>query len=158
MNIKDLEIGDWVIIHNSTTVMTPISDNEITRHTVETIKTVKVSSIHRNNKIGYMEWSELKNKMVEQTEPVNNIEPFPITEELMLLNGFNENGFYLDESIDVHYVYYNGFRFVISTDDMDLNIVIWTVHELQHALRLCGLTELADNLIVSDNNEKGKNV
>lgn len=87
-------------------------------------------------------------------EPVanDNIRPIPLTEEILMGNGWEKNKFssayinhgvpfrldigicclWLDHEWDD---YYNAFSFQY-------------VHELQHALRLCGLQELADNFIL----------
>ena len=82
------------------------------------------------------------------------IEPIPLTPEILEKNGFV---FDCDFWIIAH-PRYNNVRMVTyySTDDyvadaflghwaFDENYAIDYVHELQHALRLCGLNELADN-------------
>lgn len=90
-------------------------------------------------------------------------EPIPLTSDILKANGFNRSGAYMskwwnncdvihpDGSFDNH--------INISTcgkDEHSEYISIWIphkglgmplhyVHQLQHALRLCGLNELADN-------------
>lgn len=89
----------------------------------------------------------------------NDIEPLPLTEEILKANGF------LSLNSDLQHKYslwieekrafleYNFFedkkeysRLVIALDDVFVvNVHILYVHELQHALRLCGLNDFADN-------------
>lgn len=67
--------------------------------------------------------------------------PIPITEEMLWLNGI-KNLFGRP-----WYQRYNGhYQIVYETDlGTQMRILVDYVHELQHALRLCGLNELADN-------------
>lgn len=78
----------------------------------------------------------------------NTIEPIPLSEKILDNNGFD--GSEDNDSSLLSYVFYDGYNVVI--DDGKKSVVnvgpIWTVHELQHALRLCGMNELADNLKV----------
>lgn len=79
-----------------------------------------------------------------------NIEPIPLTPEILEKNGFNHHGCVSkNEQYQVMIQHW-------SKDNLALNKVgkhgnpvfipdLIYVHELQHALRLCGLTELADN-------------
>lgn len=92
--------------------------------------------------------------------------PIPLTPEILKLNGFVYNG--------LHYTkVYKAFRHVLVIIDADLSIIEinfidaygtddeecvyaslieldkkMSVHEVQHALRLCGLNDLADNFKV----------
>lgn len=90
-------------------------------------------------------------------------QPIPLTEEILNANGAYDGDDGRSITIDCHYVgakdvvslceYKGGFEIsVLTCVDMtgepnevyDLPPVKY-VHELQHALRLCGLNELADN-------------
>lgn len=84
----------------------------------------------------------------------NNTEwlhPIPLTAEILEKNGWDE------EWINGGWCYNHKLRFLLSLnlnkDSFYLSITnhgvyIHYVHELQHALRLCGLNELADNFKV----------
>lgn len=77
------------------------------------------------------------------------IKPIPLTEEMLKLNGFVDEEWY--KGID--YTSKDDGWFVIdieSEGNVTGVITMWIryVHELQHALRLMGRTELADNFKV----------
>lgn len=122
MNNKDLMIGDWVLC-----VGIPIKLN--------------IGQIH--NLVCDTEWAR-----------TYKCEPVPLTEEILKANGFekrpesyynslspsyNKDGFALSICVKKDYFYI--YCAMIS-------IQIKYVHEIQHALRLCGLNELADNFKV----------
>lgn len=66
------------------------------------------------------------------------IEPVPLTEEILKANGLNDCS-----------MFYDGWNFELTNKKMVVSVgVIWFVHELQHALRLCGLNDLADSFKV----------
>lgn len=80
------------------------------------------------------------------------IKPIPLTEEILKINGFE-----ILHTNTSSLVEYNGY--VILTKNQGdsayyfasyghYKICIMYVHQLQHALRLCGLNELADNFKV----------
>lgn len=95
-------------------------------------------------------------------------EPIVLTNEILEANGFKANG-YTNLSPDYYLEMKNGFSIYVNLhttcdkrvvfgvcDRQDIeqreiicyggrNIHKWHVHDLQHALRLCGLNELADN-------------
>ena len=91
-------------------------------------------------------------------ETYDNIDPIPLTTEILKMNGWiynDEEAKYAPETwvgnnLMLHEE--NGkYRIVVVSDydDEDTNntpFVIQYVHELQHALRLCGLNKMADNL------------
>lgn len=80
---------------------------------------------------------------------LEDITPIPLTPEILEKNGWNEEThcFYNEDTmceLDLRmdnggYVWINGGVVVCS---------IYYVHELQHALRLCGLNDIADNFKV----------
>ena len=84
-----------------------------------------------------------------------DFEPIPLTAEILEKNGFRKGSY-----IGGYYYPLFTFRVIPTTRDMDSyfdkvemieDVVFYHcryVHELQHALRLCGLNELADNLII----------
>lgn len=75
------------------------------------------------------------------------LSPIPLTEEMLMLNGFEKYPWdnsavqfvFLDEEALMHYG--DG----IFCYKENTNIKIKYVHELQHLLRLCGLSGLANN-------------
>lgn len=91
------------------------------------------------------------------------IEPIPLTEEILKVNGFinhEDNGWKLyklwEWSVEFYY-YRDGSVLKISREiegykGVDDCHVCYQchVHELQHALRLCGLNELADNFKIKE--------
>lgn len=90
----------------------------------------------------------------------SDIEPIPLTEEILKANGFESDnyGYFVVESQDIHfwiirYCEEDGCKHFSGHWVIGEIIPIDYVHELQHALRLCGLNELADNFVI----EKEKN-
>lgn len=83
-----------------------------------------------------------------------DINPIPLTPEIFEKNGF-ENDFYHDESVaDYHFVRLEGYSYredfiLVTWCNGELNVVndligevkihCENIHELQHALRLCGI-------------------
>lgn len=75
-----------------------------------------------------------------------DLEPIPLTPEILEKNGwwFNTEDEWLHDEVDFDIEKWNG-RFQC----YDINqIKLDSVHQLQHALRLCGLDQLADNFKV----------
>jgi hypothetical protein len=77
---------------------------------------------------------------------INLLEPIPLTAEIL-----KRNGFYYDED---RKAYLMGTIFQVKSEKHDLfsfeicgcPYPLNTVNQLQHALRLCGLSDLANNL------------
>ena len=79
----------------------------------------------------------------------SDVEPVILTPEFFEKNGFSIHGDFVDSIDGMELVWREKGRldWTINADEY----VIMTfrhVHELQHALRLCGLTDLADNFKV----------
>ena len=77
-------------------------------------------------------------------------DPIPLTEEILKANGFEYREFTSCESM-----HYDHSATVYLNKDREVFMLIggeqrWLehVHQLQHALRLCGLNDLADNFKV----------
>lgn len=118
---KKLMIGDYVRL-------TADGDNEI----------LQVTSVHKKG-VGFEKYAVY----------FDEIEPIQLTAEIFELNGFDVTSTVarLREYYIVEYCFYdysvsmkNGFNTLFKKCTY--------VHELQHALRLCGLHELADNFKV----------
>ena len=76
--------------------------------------------------------------------------PIPITKEMLLLNGFRKRSHYYELYVEDGDYYFEICNFDDSLSLMFANngIILKYVHQLQHALRLAGLNELADNFKV----------
>jgi len=124
---------------------------------------IKIAAIHQK-KVGY---HNVPNKL--NWVRFNLLEPIPLTSEILEKNGFDKvpqpgcsNPYhwefkeYEEETDELLYhikAYSNPFRgMYVSIENfgdcatLSLNKQIEHFHELQQALRLCGLDELADNL------------
>lgn len=87
---------------------------------------------------------------IELADPDTSCKPIPLTAEILEKNGFvfRENNdtmcgeYYLHNQSTFAIKMFNGYLVgMCMGEDLEFNYV----HELQHALRLCGLEELADN-------------
>ena len=130
MKATELMIGDWVCLKDDTKCEFPLK--------VDGVLTDDIS-LEGEGFLGGVD---------------GLIRPIPITPEIL-----EKNGFVFDSDFwTIADPRYNNVRMVTyySTDDyvadaflghwaFDENYAIDYVHELQHALRLCGLNELADN-------------
>lgn len=84
-----------------------------------------------------------------RNEELNNVEPIPLTEDILKANVFKKSYTY---NMNAHYSR-NGVGVTLNlasytTTILGKLVIIKYVHELQHALRLCGLNELADKFKV----------
>lgn len=136
MKTSELQLGDWVSCLGD-----PVR--------VTAVRTVYDD---RTNPIGIM--SPLK---IEYFFKEENVKPVPLTTDILINNGFTQDTIgsglilHIDNSenlyVLVNYRYNGECRNVeISNNMYNISCPIKYVHELQHALRLCGLSELADNL------------
>lgn len=136
---KELMIGDLVHLY--------VNNEGITNEDVKVV-TLCEDSITILNKFGVDE----EYREDDVIDGVSAITPVPLTEEMLKANGFKY------KEIDNEWWHYDEFPFSdfqIGYEDEDdkcvifdfgtTNIKVNYVHELQHALRLCGLNELADN-------------
>ena len=132
MKATDLMIGDWVE----------------TGHLVYN----KVQEIARDNDMQWYISFACSATLFRAYE----FEPIPLTPEILEKNGIkkrrDEYAVFGWEGMKQWYVTLEDFKpqydfWFITSSDRDLNISgqIRYVHQLQHALRICGLDELADN-------------
>lgn len=142
MKANELMIGDWVMYRNSPKKVVYINDRPL-------------RELH-NNEIGFThnddEWIA-----------AHNATPISLTEKIMKANGFDivqsgdtltiwkqKDDEYGNEVYDIT-IYASKGKIYFDTSIRYYGAIrknIRYVHELQHALRLCGLTELADNFKV----------
>ena len=130
MEATELMIGDWV--------GRVFDDKRIDYRQVDWIRTGEIGM--RYQKV----WA------------IGCIEPIPLTPEILKKNGIkkrrDEYVVFGWEGMKQWYITLEDFKpqydfWFITSSDRDLNIIgqIRYVHQLQHALRICGLDELADN-------------
>lgn len=129
MKATELMIGDWVLVNGITRQV-----SQITKHKI---------GYHLSDKECVMHYARL-----------HDVNPIPLTAEILEKSGWIlvENEYRSPEDI----VYKESLRLQIGEDGNAfwwivgyvIIIPINYVHELQHALRLCGLNELADNFRV----------
>lgn len=135
MKVTDLMIGDLIFINN-------------TPHKIQAIDSIDAEILADDN-LYYVGEDRYRSE--------DKIEGIPITTEIL-----EKNGFVFDcDFWTIANPRYNNVRMVryCSIDEdatdaflghwaFDENYAIDFVHELQHALRLCGLNEIADNFKV----------
>ena len=128
MKVKELQIGDLVSYYET-------SDHE-KKIRIESIieEGVNLSGGEEN-----LDWFDC-----------DKIQPIPLTAEILGLNGISEM-VYVDENEAPLFALrkltkIKGYRLNTYAKQCNITMNIIYVHELQHALRLCGLNELADKL------------
>lgn len=83
---------------------------------------------------------------------IDLLEPIPLTPEILKANGFEQNINYEDdysfEDTTIIFKHNNKYLFTASINGSKgmLYLCANYVHELQHAFKICGLNELANNL------------
>jgi len=135
MKVNELMIGDWVIDSYG-------NHSKIQQiYCVENILHKRCYLVEHNNCSSYVE----------------QLEPIPLTEEMLKANGFeieksreewtvlllSEEDGVVDTELEFNYDVENGDYYIGFGDVRNISFIY--VHELQHALRLCGLNDLADN-------------
>ena len=124
MKCKELQIFDWVQDHNGFQwQITGVGDD-----------------------YAYATFEDNEGDPWEFNDKDDQPEGIPITPEILEKNGwwFNTEDEWLHDEVDFDIEKWNG-RFQC----YDINqIKLDSVHQLQHALRLCGLDQLADNFKV----------
>ena len=135
MKANELQIGDWVIPH--------VFDS--------TLEPSKIVGIHYNSYKGedYVDWVDCE---VWDELSLNDIEPIPLTTEILEKNGFEDIGddtyqleekpcwFWVDFFRHSYGCEYDTSTYEYEDDEHRLKLYgIPSVHELQQALRLCGI-------------------
>lgn len=123
MKATDLMFGDWVCLKDDAQYESPMKVDGILVHNI---------SLEGEGFLG---------------DADEIISPIPLTAEIMEKNGFNR---YYESNF---YSLLNGFNVAIAdehyiTSAFNVAITVYYVHELQHALRLCGFNDIADNFKV----------
>lgn len=89
--------------------------------------------------------------MLERINSGVEVDPIPLTPEILEKNGFVFDHDVFDGIYPMINIIYCDYKLLVDDGkyiDGGENKNILYVHELQHALRLCGLTDLADNFKV----------
>lgn len=137
MKANELMIGDWVLIDGVARKVCAITKHKVGYHLCESESTMHYARLH-------------------------DVNPIPLTPEIMERNGYRYEPMYGpfyrsilgDYAIDREptiSIGWNGRGEMCEWDISDgkrgasYGRHLLGVHELQHALRLCGLNELADN-------------
>lgn len=120
MKAADLMVGDWYVN----------SDGDI----------CKVEKI-----LGNIVWGQ-GDDVSDSTDAPN---PIPLTPEILEKNGWEHNGIFMDKRIDgnIYFSWSDEFGAELYQNNYYMCYCKY-VHTLQHALRLCGLNELANNFKV----------
>ena len=144
MKATELQIGDWVIFHDSGYA----SDGT----TWEEDRICQIDSIDEDVRVKWYDESGCEEDWPHVSTEL--LSPIPLTSEILEKNGFekqwqdNYEYFDDDENLNVTFHpktsnYTNGAYDYIDIEKGCLTInemPIMFVHELQHALRLCGIT------------------
>ena len=132
MKLTDLAILDWVLINN-------------TPHRIQAIDSID-AEILADDELYYVG--------EDRCHSEDKIEGIPITPEILENNGFikvNSQRYDYGYPDTDCYVKVNPKKNMIHVNGRNANSNLYShsfVHELQRALRLCGLNELADNFKV----------
>jgi hypothetical protein len=121
MDCKDLMIGDWV------NYKSPSSGK---------LRPIKIANIY-----GCEFNCEVENWNIISGMSISDTEPIPLTEEILVKNGFQLESKIEDDCLtykcgNFHLFYYPDGTGLYSYNSQ---IVIGSVHQLQHLLRLCGI-------------------
>lgn len=142
MKTTELMIGDWVIgsIGDRGRVVAIDDEDEYKTH-------------HGSVRIEYSE------DYAGNGEWADKISPIPLTAEILEKNGFKGEVYMTLDLDESSYLEFYGFEHRLrkiwngvdewnnhsASRDITFQCQCYYVHELQHALRMCGLDELADN-------------
>lgn len=125
MKVSELQIGDFVQCYN--------------RYE----KVSELVNTHPASSSPYKISTEYAGGFFHRKE--EEVKPIPLTEEILHNASLQERRedaeWYFEEFYEP-----NVWRLEITGTLNNIDVNIFYVHELQHALRLCGLSELADNL------------
>lgn len=123
MKVEDLMIGDWVYITEPDDFHGYIGKVVITNAETNYIA-VRIPNMHLHDVF------------------VEDLQPIPLTKEILDKNGFKEHryyGYFIGQSNSGYYIYFDNNYLSIHQSGYDIIEFAWCeyVHELQHALKLC---------------------
>lgn len=147
MKVEDLMIGDWVHLIRTTHNVSFPDNGVIQDEGYTTIYTpIKITTVSENCVSYYS--NKLKIYITVSSE---EIEPIPLTSEILKKNDilYRKSSFYYiindDKDLEcTHYIYQtvqDDWAIGVDTGAYDCSVFarIKYVHELQHALKLCGI-------------------
>ena len=129
INVGDLMIGDWVKTNPTCGKLACGIKSNV----------AMVFEIGFSNSDGmYVSFASIKGRYYD-----DELKPIPLTKEIIEKNGFKKNqdyGYYIGQSNSGYYVYFNNNYLFIQAGN-DIIEFAWCeyIHELQHALKLCGI-------------------
>lgn len=150
MNIRDLMVDDLIIATEYVFDENTDEESYIDHYArITDISPNGILDIDGNECNFSIEWVD--NCDAEHIE--NELKPIPLTEEMLLANGIEKLSGYdsifalPDRSIlvEINDSGWGLLGFVDHNDNAYPLISVWYVHELQHALRLCGEKMLVNN-------------
>lgn len=147
MKVENLMIGDWAHLIRTTHNVSFPDNGVIQDEGYTTIRTpIKITTVSENCVSYY------SNKLeIYITVSSEEIEPIPLTSEILKKNGilYRKSSFYYiindDKDLEcTHYIYQtiqDDWAIGVDTGAYDCSVFarIKYVHELQHALKLCGI-------------------
>ena len=140
MKANELMIGDWVRVRLPW--RSPVDGHIENRWYMRRVMGIRTNGKNSNKFYLYFEpWGVLP----------HDIEPLPLTSKILEKNGFEpdttEDAYkycYLIDDVSIVECYANAegrYRGIVSFGDTRLRMTLMFVHELQHALRLCGINK-----------------
>ena len=120
MEVADLMVGDWV------NYKSPSSGK---------LRPIKIENIY-----GYEFNCEVENWNIISGKSISDTEPIPLTEEILVKNGFEQKNYLTYVSGQVEIIKNrDNWNVVINKYCVFVDMNIKFVHQLQHLLRLCGI-------------------
>ena len=140
LKISDLSVGDWVqVILNKCDYGEP-----------DTFKAKVLTVVNNSVGVGY------DNSGIVMSALVEDLQPIPITAEMLEKNGWSTDGMYaflcIDEHLHLEYYYHehrlrkyfcgvDEWQNHAKVNDITFSAHCYSVHQLQHALRLAGVNK-----------------
>lgn len=117
-------------------------------HCITDNTTHRILRLNTKCDMPFMEGSEWYADEKDRANVLSDVEPIPLSTEILEANGWRSIGGQFDDWYDNDEA---PFFVEISQESTSLSVNLLTcryVHELQHALRLVGMIQSADNLII----------
>lgn len=123
MEAKDLMIGDWVYNHQK---------RECVIAEIHKTSCYLITDFYGNGIIG------------KSYSSIDSLEPIPLTTEILEKNGFVRSEVFVEWKYEYEDIYmlWKPFPWLsVLSDGSELKFPCEYVHQLQHALKLCGITK-----------------
>lgn len=128
MDAKDLMIGDWVRLRYTDYLTGAVA-----------VKEFQVGQLR------YLSWDGRGETMYvgsdhQNMSTIDKMEPIPLTPEILEKNGFTNGEFYAESHIEDWQIMSDSSHLAARSEcGWCIDIPCQYVHQLQHALRLCGI-------------------